>query len=185
MPSSLQRREKRRKVWSCALLIGCCAVLVFFLRVQNVVKFAGGKPVVFRALVSYVYFETNSQDLCEVSNKRQNLAFFIQEAVLTSPRNVEFAFSFPAKFPSAQSLSASLGIPIRSSVGHFFVRLLAGQLPNVHIIHIQTPSAPDLCHHRSALIRLKSNFDYYVILNDGVRGPFFTEGLRKVSSDTQ
>ena len=180
--SRLESREARRRgrLSRRNLIHGVISViiLVFIVYVKR------SKKPVFRALVSYVYFESNSQDSCEVFNKRQNLAFFIHEAVLYSPPNIQFVFSFPEKLPSATSLIDSLGISIRSETALLFYKVITGEVRNVRIIHpSSSQKAPDLCHHWSVLKGQTSFFNHFVVLNDGVRGPFISDGLQKVSSE--
>lgn len=174
--------KRRRRRWSRTAFVICCSIVVLVSLGQYSFHPAGRRKTVLRALVSYVHFESSSQAPCEVLNKRTNLAFFIHEAVLHAPHNIQFVFSFPDKVPSAHSLLASLGIPTQSKTAQLFHKVLSGQLENVQT-RKSSIVAPDLCHHRSALIDKLSNYDYFVILNDGVRGPFLSEGQRKVRSE--
>ena len=132
----------------------------------------------FRLLVSFVFFETVGMSACEVSNKRSNFATFLLSAVINSPRNVHFVFTFPSLRPESSSILESAGLLPGSDAGKAIIEVLSGQMSNVELLvaSIKHPAA-DLCHHYTVIHnkrhRQGNGFDYVLVLNDGVRGPFF------------
>jgi hypothetical protein len=172
-------KRLRPKFNLLGICVTLCVILMYRTYHTNKMKPALG------VLVSYVYFESTSHNSCEVANKRTNLAFFIHEAVLTSPPGIHFIFRFTDKVPSASILSNSIGIPILSKTWELFARILAGENPNVQVLTIPATSvrAPDLCHHWFSFDTNPSKYDYFMLVNDGVRGPFTPEALTMVSSE--
>ena len=130
-----------------------------------------------RLLVSYVFFETDLMSACEVSNKRNNLATFLLSAVSTSPPDVHFVFTFPGRKPDYSDVLHSTGLPPGSDSGKAITKLLSNSSKNVELISASVNHpAPDLCHHHAAINEKRRRghaFDYVLVLNDGVRGPFF------------
>lgn len=130
-----------------------------------------------RLLVSYVFFETDLMNACEVSNKRNNLATFLLSAVSTSPPDVHFVFTCPGRKPDYSGVLHSTGLSPGSDSGKAITKLLSNSLKNVELISasVNHPAA-DLCHHHAAINEKRRRghaFDYVLVLNDGVRGPFF------------
>ena len=130
-----------------------------------------------RVLVSFVHFEDDRMSACELANKRNNLVFFLLSAVSTSPPNVHFALTFPGSKPEPSDVLISAGIRPDSVSGKVVTELLSNRVENVELlVSGVNQSAADLCHHHvviSERIRTGLQFDYVLILNDGVRGPFF------------
>lgn len=138
------------------------------------------QPPALNVLVSYVYFETSSLEPCELSNKRTNLAFFIHEAVFTSPPGIHFRLNFPGDVPSADVLRRSLGLDVESNAGAFFTRVSAGQIPNVHLFDRKEADkgASDLCHHWFSFQDISLEYDFFMILSDGRAGSFYPRSLK-------
>ena len=132
----------------------------------------------FRLLVSFVFFETVGMSACEVSNKRSNFVTFLLSAVINSPPNVHFVFTFPGLHPESSSILDSAGLLPESDSGKAISEVLSGEMPNVELLgaSIEHPAA-DLCHHYTVIHNKRchqgNGFDYVLVLNDGVRGPFF------------
>ena len=143
------------------------------------VDFTGpaGRRASLNVLVSFVHFEEDRMSACELANKRNNLAFFLLSAVSTSPPNVHFALTFPGKKPGLSDILTSAGILPDSVSGKVVTDLLSNREENVEFLGSRVNhSAADLCHHHGVIsehIRAGRYFDYVLILNDGVRGPFF------------
>ena len=140
------------------------------------VPIEGQKPSL-RLLVSYVFFETDLMGACEISNKRNNLAFFLLSAVSTSPPDTQFVFTFPGRKPGPSLVLQSTGIPHGSDDGKTITKILSNGFQGVEMVGASVNhSAADLCHHYSVILdkrRQGHQFDYVLTLNDGVRGPFF------------
>jgi hypothetical protein len=177
------------KLKKLRIVVLCVSVLLFVSH-ANRREQPPAQPPALSVLVSYVYFETSSQEPCELSNKRTNLAFFIHESVFTSPPGIQFIFNFPGNVPSADVLSHSLGLRVKSEAGVFFTRVFAGQIPNVQLLY-SIPSeqvargASDLCHHWFSLRDRRPEFDFFMLLNDGARGPFTPEASITVSPESE
>ncbi len=132
-------------------------------------------PPGVHVLVSYVYHETPRHSPCEILNKRVNLAFFFRQAVARSGGNVKFLFSHPNNFPDAKDLLRLL-VDVTHEEEKFVTRALQGKFSHIQMLNPQQV-APDICHHQHAIRdELKRNkkikYDFYMVLNDGVRGPF-------------
>jgi len=137
-----------------------------------------------RIMVSFVYFENENMSACELANKRNNLAFFLLSAVSISSE-VLFVFTFPGRRPEPLDVLHTAGILPESVSGKTIASYLTSRQKNVELHESTTyPFAPDLCHHHAVILgqlRRRQNFDYVMILNDGVRGPFFdTKSLAKM-----
>ena len=68
-----------------------------------------------------------------------------------------------------------------SDSGKAISKVLSNKMDNVELMNasVHHPAA-DLCHHHAAILdkrRQERNFDYVLMLNDGVRGPFFDAGI--------
>lgn len=134
-----------------------------------------------RIMVSFVHFENENMSACELANKRNNLAVFLLSAVSTSSE-VLFVFTFPGRRPEPLDVLHTAGILPESVSGKTIASYLTSQQKNVELHEsVAYPFAPDLCHHHAVIlgqIRKRQSFDYVMILNDGVRGPFFdTESI--------
>jgi hypothetical protein len=140
-----------------------------------------GPSVSLRLLVSFVFFETVGMSACEITNKRNNLATFLLSAVSTSPSDVQFVFTFPGRKPDVSGILGSAGLSMGSDSGKAISKVLSNKMDNVELLNasVHHPAA-DLCHHHAAILdkrRQERNFDYVLMLNDGVRGPFFDAGI--------
>ena len=136
-----------------------------------------GRKDSLRLLVSYVFFETDLMGACEISNKRNNLATFLLSAVSTSPPDVHFVFTFPGRIPGPLDILQSSELPHGSDSGKAITEILSNGLQNVELrsANVNHPAA-DLCHHHTVILDRRQRghaFDYVLVLNDGVRGPFF------------
>ena len=138
-----------------------------------------GHQTSLRVLVSFVYYETESMRTCELANKRNNLATFLLSAVSTSPTGISFVITFSGRKPDPSDILNSSGLSPESEAGKFITTVLSKQAKNVELLASSVNhSAADLCHHHSAIadnIRRRLHFDFVLVLNDGVRGPFFGE----------
>ena len=136
-----------------------------------------GRRASLNVLVSYVHFEDDRMSACELANKRNNLVFFLLSAVSTSPPNVQFALTFPGRKPETSDILTSARIIPDSVSGKVVTALLTSRQENVELLGSSVNhSAADLCHHHAVIsehMRAGRYFDHVLILNDGVRGPFF------------
>eukprot|EP00191_Tetraselmis_sp_GSL018_P023485 CAMPEP_0177622658 /NCGR_PEP_ID=MMETSP0419_2-20121207/28413_1 /TAXON_ID=582737 /ORGANISM="Tetraselmis sp., Strain GSL018" /LENGTH=498 /DNA_ID=CAMNT_0019123011 /DNA_START=343 /DNA_END=1837 /DNA_ORIENTATION=+ len=119
-------------------------------------------------LVHYHYHEGVGLPEAETVQKRMNLEYFIETAVLTAPVTVVFYFSYSGEMPSPEQYFWSLGLPkTRGTV--FPVRA------NIFVESVEKKKT-DLCQHGLFLTRFFSEHaklsGYVLLLNDGVRGPF-------------
>lgn len=136
------------------------------------------RPLRLQLLVSFVHFETDEMTTCEVTNKRNNLATFLLAAVSnSSPLHVHFVFTFPGRKPRPSDVMETAGIPPESESGKTIASVLSNQANNVELLrsHVNHPAA-DLCHHHAVIFDRKRDgrqFNFVLLLNDGVRGPFF------------
>lgn len=186
----------RRKLWLATLLLLVVLVnftskaikhpkyITFELPAVNSVCTAADDPTTartassLRLLVSYVFFETGGMKACEVSNKRINLATFLISAVSSSTSDVHYVFTFPARKPRPSDILDSAGISPESDPGKVIADALTSSgMQNIELLDasVKHPAA-DLCHHHAVILEKKrkgQTFDYVLVLNDGVRGPFF------------
>ena len=188
----------RRQFWLATLLLPVLFVLVnlltsvainhpkyitFELPAVNSVCTAAEDPTAarmasLRLLVSFVFFETGGMKACEVSNKRINLATFLISAVSASTSDVQYVFTFPARKPRPSDILDSAGILPESASGKVIAdALTSSKVQNIELLDasVKHPAA-DLCHHHAVIVdktRKGQTFDYVLVLNDGVRGPFF------------
>ena len=141
-----------------------------------------------RHVVSYVYFESESQTLCEKVNKRINLAVFILKAVAES-QSTQFHFTFPGSMPGAAEFFSSLGIDSSSPKAQLISKVLWRESAGVtfHLPAVPHP-APDLCHHYHALRDYLTSASsvsgtrpsLVFLTNDGMRGPFHNPSYLQV-----
>jgi len=131
----------------------------------------------FHLVVHYVYHESGSETVAAKQNKRVNLEFFLQEAVLKAPSSVEFHFSCTGYVPSAKEYFEMLG---SSQVLHRDLIFPTGN-KNVHL-SFGPSSTTDLCQHGRWLGTTNLTMgpgSYLLFINDGVRGPFVTNQYAK------
>ena len=140
-------------------------------------RFRTGHETSLRVLVSFVHYETDGMSTCELANKRNNLATFLLSAVPGSPEGINFVFTFPGRKPSPSDILGTSGLSPGSESGKIITQILSKQARNVEFLDSSVNhSAADLCHHHAAIsdsMRKKQHFDFVLVLNDGVRGPFF------------
>ena len=155
------------------LLLLTCAFWIFSHDALRTLRY--GRPPL-RLLVSYVYYESRLQGKCEITNKRTNLAFFLKQAVLPSPKNLRFVFTVPERLPSTNEILRIVGFPRYSREGKIIESAMNNRLSNVQFRYISSSSpVPDLCHHQNTIrfeMKRPAGLDYVLILNDGARGPF-------------
>ena len=139
------------------------------------------KPEVY-IFVSYVYFETELQSHCEVANKHTNLGFFLKSVLPDSHDNIFFRFTFPGIFPDKAKVIRAAGEHARSPMGLIINDVLSGSRQNFVMQHKERATgSTDLCVHHDVVRSLKENsYDYFLFLNDGVRGPFYDVDESKV-----
>jgi hypothetical protein len=142
-----------------------------------------GRPPPLSLLVSYVYFESSQHKSCEISNKRLNLAIFLKEAVVQSGKNVRFLFTIPENLPPAAEILQALNLDASSNEGRVITDAMNNQLSNVRFFTETLPSnVADLCHHQNVIrkeVVKFPEFNYFIILNDGSRGPFLSTQANK------
>jgi len=167
---------KKRSFTSLALSLSLVLIILGLTFPEDeLLKKALLPPPALRLLVSYVYYETSQQQHCEILNKRVNLAFFLRQAVARSGGNVKFLFSHPDNFPDAKVL-LDLLVDVTRKEEEFITNALQGKFRHIQFRRAQEV-APDICHHQNAIRdelkrHKKLTYDFYMILNDGVRGPF-------------
>ena len=168
------RRKKRRLSSPALSLILCLITLGLIFPDTKLPINALSRPPAIRILVSYVYYETPLQQPCEALNKRMNLAFFFRQAVANSEENVEFLFSHANEFPDARDLLELL-VDVKLEEKKFITKALQGRYSHIRFRTVKG-LAPDICHHQVAikedLKKRTKPLDFYMIMNDGVRGPF-------------
>ena len=144
---------------------------------ESPIRSRTGNETSLRVLVSFVHYETDGMSTCELANKRNNLATFLLSAVPGSPEGINFVFTFPGRKPSPSDILGTSGLSPGSESGKVITQILSKQARNVEFLDSSVNhSAADLCHHHAAIfdsMRNKQHFDFVLVLNDGVRGPFF------------
>ena len=165
-------------MFSLGLIILCPLLLLAILSRYSALS--GRRPV--RLLVSYVYHESSVQTMCEVENKRLNFAMFLKFAVEHTSRNVVFHITFQGTKPKAENLVRALGTSISDRSGVFISNALDNRVKNVKVHRSDSASTTDLCHHQRVLGKITEDFDFAMVMNDGVRGPFLRQGAPRHSS---
>lgn len=127
----------------------------------------------------HYYEDAGDMTPCELANKRTNLAFLIERAMLansTANDNVFFHVTFNGDdLPSLHEFYTSINVTVPSRPS-----LFPTHRGNVQVERVDA-SSTDLCP-RAAVIRKAMrvekygtrHFSHVLFLNDGARGPFFT-----------
>jgi len=130
-----------------------------------------------RVFVSYVYFESQDLPPCELHNKRINFAFFLVNAAF-SGSDIVFNIAYPGQLPTAEELCSTIGASLYTDTCKTIFQAFA----EMNFVASDQTNRPDLCVHQAS-IRSRGDvlsFDYFMILNDGVRGPFFDKSESEV-----
>ena len=116
--------------------------------------------------VLYVYVEEDTTNIIDMKVKRENLYYFTRTTVLDSHHAIQFYFMHTA-LPSTNDFFTSIHQPNEG----FILPFTQHNVHNFTLTKSEANESRDLCKFARLLSFVSDDFVYYVMLNDGVRGP--------------